>query len=283
MADATGVCYTQSGKVKRYESTLGPSFDTNTISAVITRTNSGYTSYEYKVTARGYDASNRGTKVVVKYGPSSAEAKKTFYFVSAYKFYIYGIINADQTGSGSVSAFGGHIGFSVYMGSVKAEDTYLNYFQGNNKVYYNWSPGQKITIKFYSYRVNARVAPGIFTFYFWVGNSDQTYPSMFDPYNYSLTCNAPSGQMLYDTNFRKQLMMNNSYNKRLEFSISNGTAPSPSWQLGDFKLELFSGFELDDEDWTMQPTITFSATGISNQYSDTIPKYDIDILTRLQN
>lgn len=80
MADATGVCFTQSGNVKRYESTLGPSFDTNTISAVITRTNSGNTSYEYKVTASGYRASSSGTSVVVKYGPSSAVAKKTFYF-----------------------------------------------------------------------------------------------------------------------------------------------------------------------------------------------------------
>ena len=114
MTDATGVCYTQSGNVKRYESTLGPSFDTNTIGAIITRTNSGDNTYEYKVTASGYDISTSGTKVVVKYGPSSAEAKKTFYFSNSNYYsvelriveytYSYGS-SGDGTGGTGNSAF----------------------------------------------------------------------------------------------------------------------------------------------------------------------------------
>ena len=111
--------YTQSGNVKRYESTLGPSFDTNTIGATITRTNSGDNTYEYKVTASGYDISTSGTKVVVKYGPSSAEAKKTFYFEKTYFFiliYFYnatGEVNGNTWTTGTMNVCPNYLSFGL--------------------------------------------------------------------------------------------------------------------------------------------------------------------------
>ena len=88
--DATGVCYTQSGNVKRYEAQYGPRVWDCGLPLDFKRTNTGNTSYEYSLSVEGYECfaindpngEDDDAFIEVGYGDddNGLEVIKTFYF-----------------------------------------------------------------------------------------------------------------------------------------------------------------------------------------------------------